>query len=83
MAVINPGHSSYSVRFVNQPKLLPSSCCVMLRGVPFDPPVGRRTGFGPKHLYHDVRDPSVVELALSLSKGTLLQGDKFGFFMSR
>jgi hypothetical protein len=47
----------------------------MLRGV-----------FAPKHLYHDVGDPSVVEPALrptGVSKGTLLQGDTFSFFMSR
>jgi hypothetical protein len=46
----------------------------MLRGVPFD---RLRAGFAPKHLYYDVRDPSVIELALrptGVSQGTLFQG---------
>jgi hypothetical protein len=37
----------------------------MLRGVPFDTPVGRRAGFAPKHHYHDVRDPSAATNAPS------------------
>jgi len=49
----------------------------MLRGVPFDQ---LRIGFAPKHLYHDVRDPSVATNAPSHRPDVLREGDTFRIF---